>query len=403
MVTGQFGDENMDKMVLEEVVSLCRGLIKAQSTSGKEEAAVAVLAKFFWANAFDEVTIDPCGSIIGLVNGGQPGPTLLFDGHIDTVPVEKEADWSHPPFAGEIQKGRLYGRGASDMKGALAAMACAAAQYAKQPKREFKGKICVAGVVQEECFEGVAARRISEALHPDYVVIGEASECKLKIGQRGRAEIKLEVFGKPAHSASPQAGVNAVYQICELIECIRKLPPPRHEILGEGILELTDIKSSPYPGMSVVPEYCVATFDRRLLAGETKEEVLQPLQSLLAQQMAQNPVLQAKASFAVGRETCYTGEGMEAERFFPGWIYSREETYIQKVYSRLQALGLAPQFAYYNFCTNGSHYAGEKAIPTIGYGPSREELAHVVDEYVELDELQRAYKGYGGMIEALLG
>ena len=81
----------------------------------------------------------------------------------------------------------------------------------------------MAGVVHEECFEGVAARKISEKVKPDYVVIGEASEMNLKVGQRGRAEIVVETFGVPAHSANPEKGVNAVYKMCEAIQAIREI------------------------------------------------------------------------------------------------------------------------------------------------------------------------------------
>ena len=105
----------------------------------------------------------------------------------------------------------------------------------------------------EECFEGVAARSVSELVKPDYVVIGEASLCNLKIGQRGRAEIVVETFGVPAHSANPEKGINAVYAMCRVVEAIHGLHSPEDPTLGKGILELTDIKSEPYPGASVVP------------------------------------------------------------------------------------------------------------------------------------------------------
>jgi acetylornithine deacetylase/succinyl-diaminopimelate desuccinylase-like protein len=81
----------------------------------------------------------------------------------------------------------------------------------------------------------------------------------------------VETFGKPAHSANPQAGINAVYTMARLIDKIRTITPPTHPVLGPGILELTDIKSSPYPGASVVPDYCRATYDRRLLVGKAKK------------------------------------------------------------------------------------------------------------------------------------
>ena len=94
----------------------------------------------------------------------------------------------YPPFAAEIHDGKIYGRGTSDMKGAVSAMTCAAANFAKDTNKDFPGEIYVAGVVHEECFEGVAAREISKVVKPDYVVIGEASTLNLKIGQRGRGE-----------------------------------------------------------------------------------------------------------------------------------------------------------------------------------------------------------------------
>ena len=114
------------------------------------------------------------------------------------------------------------------MKGAIAAMAVAATAFRDETNGDFAGEIYVAGVVHEECFEGVAAREISARVQPDYVVIGEASQGNLKVGQRGRGEIKLEVFGKPAHSANPEKGLNAVYKICKIIEEIRNLEPTEH-------------------------------------------------------------------------------------------------------------------------------------------------------------------------------
>ena len=164
---------------------------------------------------------------------------------------------------------------------AVASFAAAASFFAQDTGRDFAGEIYVDGVVHEECFEGVASRSISEIVKPDYVVIGEASLCNLKIGQRGRAEIVVETFGVPAHSANPEKGVNAVYEMCKVVDAIQKLPCTEHPVLGKGILELTDIKSTPYPGASVVPSYCRVTYDRRLLVGESKGIVLAPLQSLI--------------------------------------------------------------------------------------------------------------------------
>ncbi|MCQ4834228.1 YgeY family selenium metabolism-linked hydrolase [[Clostridium] symbiosum] len=392
----------MEKEREEQVISLCQKLIQQKSYSGEESGVVGVLSENMKQMGFDEVTVDKYGNIIGCIKGNRPGKKVLFDGHIDTVPVTEEAEWLYPPFAAEIHDGKIYGRGTSDMKGAVAAMTCAASNYAKDTGKDFAGEIYVAGVVHEECFEGVAAREISKNVRPDYVVIGEASQLNLKIGQRGRAEIVIETFGKPCHSANPEKGINAVYKMAKVIGAIRTLVPTHHPVLGDGILELTDIKSAPYPGASVVPEYCRATYDRRLLVGETKESVLEPINGLLEKLMAEDPELKVKASYAVGRERCHTGNEIEGERFFPGWLYDKDDDFVKAVYTKLTEKGFTPEITQYNFCTNGSHYAGEAKIKTFGLGPSRENLAHTLNEYVEIEQLTKVTECYYGVMEALL-
>lgn len=384
------------------VIELCQALIQQKSYSGEEQGVVSVLKDYMRENGFDEVAVDDYGNLVGCIKGNRPGKKLLFDGHMDTVPVSDPAEWTYPPFAAEIHQGRIYGRGTSDMKGALSAMVCAAANFARDTEKQFAGEVYVAGVVHEECFEGVAARAISKAVNPDYVVIGEASQLNLKIGQRGRAEIVVETFGKPCHSANPEKGINAVYKMAKVIEAIRTLAPTHHPVLGNGILELTDIKSAPYPGASVVPEYCRATYDRRLLVGETKETVLAPLKALLARMMEEDPELKVKVSYAVGQEKCHTGHEITGERFFPGWLYDEKETFVQDVASRLKDMGYMPSITQYNFCTNGSHYAGEAGIRTFGLGPSQENLAHTLNEYIEIDQLAKVTDCYYGVMQALL-
>lgn len=302
----------------EKVIELAKSLINCQSYSGHEDkAAEALKAYMKETGVFDEIETDCYGNVIGHIKGKNHGLKVLFDGHIDTVPVGNLKDWKHDPFHAVVEDGKLYGRGAADMKGAVAAFTVAAHRYAVENGKNFAGDVYVAGVVHEECFEGVAARKISEKVKPDYVVIGEASEMNLKVGQRGRAEIVVETFGVPAHSANPERGVNAVYKMCEAIQAIREIEPPVQNKLGKGILELTDVKSSPYPGASVVPEYCRATYDRRLLVGETKESVLQPIIEKMEELKKKDPQFSYKVSYAVGKEECYTGEKIQGERFFP--------------------------------------------------------------------------------------
>lgn len=386
----------------KQVVELTQRLIRQSSYSGDEKGVSDELVKFFNENGFDDVHVDKYGNTIGHIKGNRPGPKIVFDGHMDTVPVTDPSEWEFPPFEAQIHDGKIYGRGTSDMKGALAAMAVAAANYNKETKGDFPGEIFVAGIVHEECFEGVAAREVSAYTKADYVIIGEASQGNVKIGQRGRGEIKIETIGKPAHSANPEKGINAVYKMCKVIDAIRDLEPTHHDVLGDGILELVDVKSSPYPGASVVPERCIATYDRRLLVNETKESVLAPINELLEKLMKEDPELKVKAYYAVGEEQCFTGNKIEGERFFPGWLFDKDEAWVKDVVSEMNKIDLDPEITQYNFCTNGSHYAGEAGIKTLGIGPSKENLAHTVNEYIEIDQLNMVVNAYQAVMKALL-
>ncbi len=386
----------------QELIRLCSELIQHQSYSGEENKVVERIKQAFEELGFDDCWVDCYGNIVGHIKGKRPGKSILFDGHIDTVPVPDDSKWKHAPFGGKLEDGKIYGRGASDMKGAVSAMIMAAGYFAIDTNRDFAGDIYIAGVVHEECFEGVAAREVSKRVQPDYVVIGEASELNLKIGQRGRAEIVVETYGKPAHSANPQAGINAVYKMSKLIERIRKLTMTSHAVLGQGILELTDIKSSPYPGASVVPDYCRATYDRRLLVGETRESVLKPILDLIEQMSKEDAEFKGAASYASGVEKCHTGNNIEGERFFPGWLYDEQDEFIQAALKGIKSVGINPTITQYSFCTNGSHYAGEAGIKTIGFGPSRENLAHTIDEYIEVEQLVNVTKGYYGILKEVL-
>ena len=386
-----------------EVVELCRRFIRQPSLSGHEGAMAGLVREAMEAMGYDEVRVDSYGNVVGRIRLKKPGRKILFEAHMDHVDVTDRSRWSVDPYGAEIRDGKIYGRAASDMKGSLASM-IAAASYLKQDHYEdLAGEVLVAGSVHEECFEGVACREISEIYRPDFVVIGEASSLNVKRGQRGRAEILLEVVGKSAHSSNPQEGINAVKKMMAVLRTIEAgYVAPEHAVLGKGILELTDIISHPYPGASVVPERCRVTFDRRLLVGETEDSVLKAIRDLIEEAVREDPKIKASVSIAIGRDRCYTGKGIEAKRFAPGWLLDENHELVEKALMGLKSVGLSPELSHYAFCTNGSYYAGIAGIPTIGFGPSREELAHVVDEYVEISQLRGATEGYYAIAKEVL-
>lgn len=384
------------------VVDACQRLIRARSYSGQERDVAAVLRQILAEYGYTAIETDRYGSVTACLQGNRPGKTVLMDAHMDTVEVTDPDSWTYAPFAAAIQNDRIYGRGASDMKGALAAMIAGAAMYRDQTRGDFPGAIVISGTVHEECFEGVAAKEVADNIRPDVVIIGEATELEIAHGQRGRAEIVVETMGKQCHSSKPQNGVNAVHAMMDIAARIDRLKNIHQEHLGDSVLALTDIISSPYPGASVIPDRCRVTYDRRTLLGENIESVLAPIREIIDVYVSDNPQASATASISESKQPCYTGESIASARFFSAWLFDRSDWHIRAAAAGLAQVGLDVAYRTYSFCTNGSYFAGCAGIDTLGFGPSREALAHIRDEYISIDQLYGAVLGYAGITSSLL-
>lgn len=345
--------------------------------------------------AYDRVWMDRAGNAIGVIQGEHSGPTLLLDAHIDTVGIAPGSEWRHAPFAGDVADGALYGRGSADMKGALAAMLHAAAGV---DRGELHGRVGVCASVMEEVMEGHGLRVVMDDLQPEFVIIGEATDLNLNVGGRGRAEIHIETRGIPAHSSSPDVGHNAVYDMLAVVRAIQDLPFPTHPLLGPALIALTDIISEPFPGHSVIPSRCRATFDRRLLPGETAAGIVGQITRL-----PDLETINVQVEIGSGAYQTYTGTRLEGEKFFPAWALDERHELVRKALAGIRAAGLDPALGAYRFCTNAAYSAGTAGVPTIGFGPGREEDAHVVGEKLLVADLERAAAGYRGLIEAILG
>jgi len=383
------------------VVEFCRELLRIPSLPGEEGALAEVIRTRMLALGYDEAWSDGMGNVVGRLGTGE-APRILFDGHMDTVGVTDSECWRRAPFGGEVEGGRLYGRGASDMKGSIAAMVHAVGSLAPDRNR-LKGTVYVCGTVCEELVEGPGLGRVIEEVRPDYVVIGESTGLDLYIGQRGRAEIVLETLGVPAHSSTPYLGVNAVRQMVRLLPVIDALPMPTDHLLGSALMEITDIISRPYPAISVVPDLCKATFDRRLMVGETPESVVAQLVEACGAVNGPDGAVRARVSIAEARFKTYTGLEVVVSKFAPAWKTPGEHPLVQGALRGLIGAGLRPRLGAYGFCTNGSYSAGKYGIPTVGFGPANETEAHTIDEFVDIEALLAATRGYRGIAAAVCG
>jgi putative selenium metabolism hydrolase len=378
----------------DRLVAFTQALVRCPSLPGEEGPVTALVRREMETLGYDRFWVDGNGSAIGIIKGALPGPTLLMDAHTDTVGIAPGLPWRHDPFAAEIERGALYGRGVVDMKGALAAMVHGAAGA---DRSRMAGRVVVSASVLEEYLEGAALRAVMDVVDPDFVVIGEPSDLKLVHGGRGRAEIRLETIGRPAHSSSPHLGRSAVLDMLQVIAAMERTPMPVHPILGQAVQALTDIISDPYPGISTIPSRCLATYDRRLLVGETAEEILSRIVS--------DPSLagiEVRAAIAHGEHRTYSGALLSGPKFLPAWLLPGDHPFLQAVLRGMTSAGLAPDLDVYRFCTNAAYSAGTAGVPTVGFGPGHSAQAHVVDEHMEISALLAARDGYRGIIEATL-
>lgn len=381
-----------------QLVDFCCRLIQTPSIHGEEEDAVRLLLRELQGLGY-QASVDTWGNVLGHIQSLQPEHApLLLDFHLDTVGVGDADRWRHPPFAGVLEGDAIYGRGASDMKGSLAA---AVYGLKSVSPGDLKRDVYLSGSISEEIQEGAALRKVLEKVSPGLVIIGEPSNLNLVIGQRGRAEMHLFTEGISAHSSTPKRGVNAIRKMIKVMEALEGLVLPESPVLSPAILEVTDIHSTPYPGMSVLPNLCQVTYDRRLLVGEDQEAVLGEIRACLAALMREDPKLQAEVELGVADFFTWTGERLVAPKFAPAWYFSPEEGFVQQALNGLQQVGLHAQLTTYDFCTNGSLSAGELNIPTLGFGPGEEGRAHARDEYITVSELAHAARGFQGLVKAL--
>jgi putative selenium metabolism hydrolase len=384
----------------EALTAFAQRLIQTPSPSTQEKAVAELVAAELRKIGFPEVWVDRIGNVVARAGDGN-GPSLLFNAHMDTVEVNEPEAWTHPPLGGEVENGILYGRGAVDMKGPLAAMVYGL-KMVLDAGVPLHGNLYVAAVVQEEPCEGYAMRVLveEEGLVPDMVVLCEPSNLQLAVGQRGRMEMCVTVRGVAAHSSMPEQGENAIYRAARIIFGVELLSSQLavDSILGQGSVAVTHIESSA-SSRNAIPDRCVFYIDRRLTLGETEARALAEIQAIITRE-------QARASVEVTeyQATSYTGYPCRAKAYFPAWLMPEDHPLVRAgVRAVEQALDYRPRLIRWLFSTDGTYTMGVAGIPTIGIGPGEVTQAHAVDEHVRLEDLYHAASVYATLAADLLG
>lgn len=274
----------LDKIDEAALVELTRSLLRAtgQNPPGEEAATVAALGAAAAELGLDvcETTVRPGRNNLRITLAGGPGPGLLLLGHTDVVPVGE--GWTKDPFGGAVENGRIYGRGASDMKGGLAASLAAMAALRGAG---LSGPVELAALVDEE-ETGAGIRAYVESVNARFLgcVTVEPTDLQTVVGARGASYLRVEIHGIACHAGNPGDGANAIYGaaaiVAEIERMHRELAQRPHPLLGPATWSVGQIHGG--TSGSIVPAECVVVADRRLLPGESTATVLEEVRDRVA-------------------------------------------------------------------------------------------------------------------------
>ena len=385
---------SLSERLEKELIEFARQLVRLQSYSDHEGAVAEAVVTKMRELDYDEAFIDSTGNAVGFIGGGEM--LIHFDSHMDTVEVNDAEAWLLPPFAAEIKEGRLYGRGSVDMKSALAASVYGAA-LARELGHTKDKRICVSGSVCEEYCDGENIKMMYRelSLRPDFVVICEPSDNVITLGHKGKAQMRIRTHGLSAHGSAPEKGINAVYEMAEIIGRVEALNKRlTDEGSPHGTIVLSDI-SCVTSSLNAVPSEAEIYLDRRLVLGETEEKVRAEMEEL---------VRGKRASWETGtlRRTSWKGAPLVYEPLHMAWKLDEGSPLFSAANAAYtETFGKAPErYDFWDFGTNAVTPVS-MGIATIGFGPGEYKLAHMRDENCEVEKITDAAKFYAALIGRL--
>lgn len=372
----------------EEILAFARQLIRVPGHSGDEKQSALLIEEKMKIFGYDQVHVDSYGSVIGIIEGSLPGPTLMFDGHMDVVPILEPDLWHCEPYGGEVLDGKLMGRGSTDMKGSLAAMIFAASFV---DRTALAGTIIISASVAEEMIPGRALEKILDAYPADAVVVGEPTNLQLGYIEKGRCTIGMTVTGQISHSSSPELGKNAIYIANNAIDRIRNLPLGSDPLLGNEIIELVEIRSRPSPGNGRVPNYCWGLWECRILPGESEQTLLD---RFINSQKGTEWEKRIQFQIETIDVASYTGKHLMGKDFLPAWEENKDSGLYRQFKAAIEKSGISLRYWPVSYGCNALASCGLREMPTVIFGAGDIALAHRPNEYIEICDLWKVMEIY---------
>jgi succinyl-diaminopimelate desuccinylase len=328
-------------------------------------------------------------NVTAVVRGRRPGPTLMLNAHLDTVPGYGMPDAYRPV----VRDGRLYGRGAVDMKGALAAMVTCL-EVLSAPDVGLQGELVLTAVAGEE--SGSAGMQALTAGRPlpgaparaDFAIVGEPTSMKVARAHKGAMWIEVDFEGVATHGSVPHEGVNAAYHAARFITAVESRLDPRlsgrtHPALGSATVNVGVVRGGDRPPM--VPARCSVQLDRRWLPDERHDEVLDEVRGIVEELRRADPRVSAVVREMEGT-SAFVHAPLECPADHPGVVLLSDV-----VGERLPGAG---EPVGVNFWTDGALLAARTGTPTVVCGPGDIAQAHSLDEWVALDQVRAATEVY---------
>jgi succinyl-diaminopimelate desuccinylase len=389
----------VDRVDRDEIVALASRLISIPSASGEERAVMEEVIR--WSSSVDlpyeVVDSDPDRPNV-IISLGDPatGPTIVMNGHLDTVPVSDLLAWRTGPFDPTISEDgkKLFGRGASDMKSSVAVM-LHVMEVLSSRDVPLRGSVQTHVVSDEETGGAFGTRFLMEEIAagrlpwPDYCLIGEKSDLKVRNAERGLLAVNVTCFGRASHTAAARVtGINAIAKAAKAILALETDIDRFHPAVGKPVISVNTIQAG--VAHNVVPGECKFSIDRRLIPGETRDSAVAQIVATLDEIAGQDPAFR------------YELEVDPLKNYVPPNITEDSSPIVQTLQASItQVTGREPEyFVAWAGATDGRFYR-QAGIDTVGYGPGGEN-AHGANEAVQIDDLVTQARVYVETITRLL-